>query len=340
MQIQESVPLAPLTTFGIGGPARFFARVKTVADLHRTLAFAKEKELKVFILGGGSNILINDAGFDGLVIKIEFGGVDIVRESGAALVVAAAGESWDKLVERLVQEELWGVENLSGIPGTVGGAVVQNIGAYGAVLSQTLEWVEVFDLLDERRKTLTKEVCKFEYRDSLFKQESAKYVILNAAFSLVETSNPNLTYKDLAERFKATTPSPAEIRTAVLDIRKNKFPDTGVEGTAGSFFKNPVVPPDEAKKLTARYPNMPVFVLPESPNIKISLAWLLDYRHGVLDMRNVRVGGARMFEKQFLVIAAEKNTTARDVKQLAKIVQEKVFVACGITVEPEVLFVV
>ncbi len=336
MTIEEQIKLSPHTTFDIGGPARFFVRVTNTAELFEALAFAKKHNYKVFILGGGSNILIDDEGFDGLVIKIELAGVELAREGTAALIVAAAGESWDTFVARTVEENLWGIENLSGIPGTVGGAVVQNIGAYGAALSQTLEWVEVLDRQTENIKTLTREACAFGYRDSIFKQNPGRYVVLHAAFSLSGVPNPNISYKDLQEQFKDKTPTIQEIRAAVLGVRKNKFPDLGKEGSAGSFFKNPVVPAAEAKKIAARYPGLPLFSLPESVDIKIPLGWLLDFHHGVLDMREARVGGARLFEKQFLVIAAEKKSTAADVKQLAKIVQEKVFATCGLSVENEV----
>ncbi|TSC69630.1 MAG: UDP-N-acetylmuramate dehydrogenase [Parcubacteria group bacterium Gr01-1014_56] len=336
MTIEKNIALFPLTTFGIGGPARYFALVQNIQEMREALAFANARAMKIFVLGGGSNVLIDDKGFDGLVLKIELKGVETVKEDGHMLIVAAAGESWDELVGRAVKENLWGIENLSGIPGSVGGAVVQNIGAYGSALSQTLEWVEVLDRESDSVKTLTKEACKFGYRDSIFKREPGRYVLLHAAFSLDSAPRPDLSYKDLALYFEGRVPSLGEIREAVIQIRKKKFPDLNFEGTAGSFFKNPVLSGEEAKKLALKYPGMPLFALPESPNIKIPLGWILDYRHGVLDLRDVRVGGARMFEKQFLVIATEKNTTAADVKELAKIVQEKILVACGISVEPEV----
>jgi UDP-N-acetylmuramate dehydrogenase len=166
-----------------------------------------------------------------------------------------------------------------------------------------------------------------------------RYVVLNAAFRLSLVPRPDLSYKDLATRFKDATPTLQELHDAVVEIRKNKFPDLAVEGTAGSFFKNPVLPLAEAKKLQEKYPEMPVFALPESTDIKIPLGWLLDYRHGVLDMREIKVGGARMYEKQFLVIAAAKNTVSSDIKALAREVQKKLFDVCGISVEPEVYFV-
>jgi UDP-N-acetylmuramate dehydrogenase len=199
--------------------------------------------------------------------------------------------------------------------------------------------VEALDREEGKIRTLTKEACRFGYRDSIFKQSPGRYVILHAAFALSAAPSPDVSYKDLASRFKGVAPSLEEIRDAVIEIRKNKFPDPAAEGTAGSFFKNPIVSADEAKKFAERYPGMPIFAMPESAEIKIPLGWLLDYRHHVLDMRDVTVGGARLYEKQYLVIAAERGTTAQSVKELAKIVQEKVLDACNLAIEPEVCIV-
>ncbi|MBC7836220.1 UDP-N-acetylmuramate dehydrogenase [Acetobacteraceae bacterium] len=335
MQIEENIPLAPLTTFGIGGEARFFARVHSTNELREVLAFGKEKNFPTFILGGGSNVLIDDAGFPGLVIKIELLGVEEKED----MFVAAAGESWDALVERTVKNGMWGIENLSGIPGTVGGAVVQNIGAYGSALSQTLEWLEVYDTHSGEEKRLTKEDYKSGYRDSIFKREPDRYVVLRVALKLSKTGTPDISYKDLALRFKDTPPSILDLRAAVLEIRAGKFPDLHIEGTAGSFFKNPVLPAEEAHKLQEKYPELPLFPLPESKDIKVPLGWFLDYRHGVIDMRSIKVGGARMYEKQFLVVVAERNSSSRDVKELARLVQEKVKNTCNLNIEPEVRIV-
>lgn len=333
MIIEENIPLGPLTTFGIGGNARFFVRVKSIEELKESLNFARDKKLTTFVLGGGSNVLIDDAGFDGLVIKIELRGVEEKEDT----LIAVAGESWDALVERAVAKGLWGIENLSGIPGTVGGAVVQNIGAYGQALSETLEWVDVYDTVAEEERQLTKTEYQSGYRDSIFKKEPGRYVIVRAALELRKNGKPVMSYKDLAERFKDQMPTLSQIRTAVLEIRANKFPNLRDEGTAGSFFKNPILPEAEARTLQAKYPNMPIFPLPESKDIKVPLGWFLDYRHKVIDARGLKVGGARMYEKQFLVLVATKGSSSRDVKTLASIVAQKVKDICGIDIEPEVM---
>jgi UDP-N-acetylmuramate dehydrogenase len=336
MSIEENVPLAPHTTFGIGGLARYLVLAQDEKEVYEGLVFAKEKQLPVLILGGGSNMLIDDAGFDGLVIKIEIQGIEIEAEQGVGgvIVVVGAGEGWDALVERTAQEGLWGMENLSGIPGTVGGAVAGNIGAYGQAQSQTLAWVEVWDMKAGEIKRFTNAECMFGYRESFFSIHSGSYIILRVAFTLTKTPKPELSYKDLTERFKdEKTPSLQAIREAVLTIRQGKFPDLDVEGTAGSFFKNPIVSKEVAEGLVARYPGLPIFAMPETEGVKVPLAWLLDR---VLNLKGFSMGGARLFEKQPLVVAAKKGTPSSDVLELAQKVIEKVKENFSISIEPEV----
>lgn len=336
MQIQENVPLAPLTTFGIGGDARYLVPAQDIKEMIEALSFAKKEGLSVLLLGGGSNMLMPDAGWQGLVIKIEIKGVEIeedTREASEKILIAGAGERWDGLVERAVEENLWGLENLSGIPGTVGGAVVQNIGAYGAALSQTCLWVEVLDTETGAIKKMSNAECAFEYRDSFFKHDAGRHVMLRAAFALSTTPKVNISYKDLAARFNDSSLSLNAIRDAVLLIRKGKFPDLSVEGTAGSFFKNPILSSAEAKLLKEKYPEMPLFDMPETAGVKVPLAWLLDK---VLSLKGTSVGGARLFEKQPLVIAAQKNTSSNDVRALAQKIKKEVKEKLQIDIEEEV----
>jgi len=334
MTIEKNVPLAPYTTFGIGGPALFLICVKNVEELKEALSFAAQKQLRVLVLGGGSNVVIEDSGFNGLVIKIEIKGIEIEQSAGGAVVTAGAGEGWDALVERTTQEGLWGIENLSGIPGTVGGAVVGNIGAYGQALSQKLEWVDALDRHTGIVQQFTNAECDFGYRESVFSKHADRYVVVRAAFLLTLMPTPELSYKDLAERFKdEKNPALFAIREAVLAIRHGKFPDLSVEGTAGSFFKNPIVTKEAADALVAQYPGLPVFAMPETSGVKIPLAWLLDR---VLNLKGFSVGGARLFEKQPLVVAAKKGTTSDEVIKLASVVTEKVKEKFSISIEPEV----
>ena len=324
MQIEEQVPLGPLTTFCIGGPARFLVRATNIEELKQSLDFSKSRNLEILLLGSGSNVLISDAGFDGLVIKIEFTGVEKENET----LIAAAGENWDALVERAVREELWGIENLSGIPGTVGAAPIQNIGAYGSEIKDTLTWVEAFDTQSGQTVRLKNADCAFGYRTSRFKKEPARFVVLRAAFVLKKNGAPNASYKDLAEISRLNLD---EIRGKVLAIRAGKFPDLKKEGTAGSFFLNPIVSAQKAAELLEKYPNLPNF--PAENGRKVSLAWLLD---NVLHVKGLSVGGARLYERQPLCIAASRGTSASDVAGLAKKVAELVQNKFKITIEPEV----
>lgn len=334
MEILENVPLAPCTTFVIGGPARYLALAQDDKEVCEAFAFAKAHSLPVFILGGGSNLLVDDTGYAGLVIKIELKGIDIEEgaEPDTKVVSAAAGEGWDELVERACAEGWWGLENLSGIPGTVGGAVVQNIGAYGAALSETVAWVEALDTATGAVKRLSNAECAFGYRDSIFKH-NPQLVVLRAAFALSTKPRPNTTYKDLAKLFTDPAVDIQAVRTAVLAIRKGKFPDLALEGTAGSFFKNPILPKVEADALKATYPEMPLFTMPETSGVKVPLAWLLD---NVLNLKGASVGGARLFERQPLVIAAKRNTQSNDVKALAEKIKKEVKEKLKINIEEEV----
>ncbi|MEK7613240.1 MAG: UDP-N-acetylmuramate dehydrogenase [Patescibacteria group bacterium] len=329
MSIEEKVPLAPYTTFHIGGPARFFARVRSVEELRKSLDFARDTKLATLVLGGGSNVLIDDAGFDGLVIKIELRG--ITEED--SMIIAGAGEEWDALVSYAIQKKLWGIENLSGIPGSVGGAVAGSIGAYGQAVAQTIAWVEVFDRDSGVVEKKNKAECAFGYRESIFGGPHAPLIILRAAFALHTVPKPELSYKDLKLRFADAAPSLAQIRETVLAIRKTKFPDLSEEGTAGSFFKNPIVRADEAEKLKKIYPEMPLFAIPEAEGVKIPLAWLLDR---VLDLKGMRIGGARLFEHQPLVIAVDTQASSHDVRMLAEHVKALVKEKFQIEIKEEV----
>ena len=332
MYIEENVPLAPFTTFQIGGPARFFVRATSVEDLREALAYAKEKDIKTLILGGGSNMLFDDEGFDGLVIKNEITGVEIEKTADGAILIAEAGENWDHVVARSVAEGLWGLENLSGIPGTVGAAPVQNIGAYGRELKDAFLWAEVLDVGSGRVVRMDAGACQFGYRMSLFKATPGRYAVLRVALRLLVHDTAHITYRDLAEAFQYdSVPSVVEVREAVLRIRARKFPDLTKEGTAGSFFLNPIVSKEKAAELRHAYPELPQF--PALQGTKLSLAWLLD---NVLNLRGFAVGSARLFEKQPLVIVASRNATSQDVITLMHSVMEKVQDIFSISLEEEV----
>ena len=245
------MPLAPLTTLGVGGPARYFVEARSEAEVIEAVEFARSRQLPLFVLGGGSNLVVADAGFSGLVLKI--GITDLSRFTaprGSVVFIAGAGVDWDALVARTVEANCAGLECLSGIPGTVGGTPVQNVGAYGQEVSETIREVRALDLRscgDQRRYRIAE--CGFAYRSSVFNTtERDRYVILQVSFELREGAKPSVGYADLRKFFadRAGEPTLAEVRAAVREIRHRKamliMPGDDDARSAGSFFKNPVVP--------------------------------------------------------------------------------------------------
>ncbi|MDB5190043.1 MAG: UDP-N-acetylenolpyruvoylglucosamine reductase [Parcubacteria group bacterium] len=336
MKIEENVVLAEHTTFKIGGPAKLFITCESVEDVENAVALARERDLAVYPLGEGSNVLASDEAIEKAVLRISIPGITYEKAGAQTRVTVGAGVTWDTLVDDVTDKGLWGLENLAGIPGTIGGAVVQNIGAYGAVFEDSVISIEVYDLATNSLRNLSREECLFGYRTSLFKQRAGSLIVTHATLELSDTPKPRLGYRDIEDYF-ADTPAPTlvEIRNAVRSIRAKKFPDLTTYGTAGSFFLNPVLPEEEAVRIAAKYPGMPLFPMPEG-GVKVPIAWFLDYRHNVLDMREVRVGKALVWPIQPLVLASEPGATAADVQALATLVIERMKEATGISISREV----
>lgn len=332
MIVRENVSLAPYTTFKIGGPARYFIEVASADEVCDAIKFAENKRLKLFVLGAGSNVLVPDEGISSVVLSLRGRVIDCSGER----IVADAGASWDSIVDAAVEIGLFGIENLALIPGSVGGAVVQNIGAYGAELSPSVEYVDVIDIKTCEQIRISGEHAKFAYRTSLFK-DSKDLIITRVGLRLSATGQLSLSYPDLAKARAdgVSLTTPAEVANAVRRIREGKFPQTDTAGTAGSFFKNPIITADKADELVRKYPGLPLFHQ-EDKNVKIPLAWLLDH---VLSMKGYKVGGARLYEKQPLVIVAEKGATASDVKKLADEITALVRNEIGVEIEREVEYI-
>lgn len=334
MTILENEPLAPRTTFKVGGSVRFLVEVETAAEVPEAFLFARARDLPTFILGGGSNVLADDGLALGVCIVPKIIGVTREHSERGEICVAGAGESWDGFVTFAIEHSLWGVENLSGIPGSVGGAVVQNAGAYGAEIADTLAWVEAYDTLQGVVRRLSRQECAFGYRRSCFKDEPGRFVILHVAFLLASVGVPNVAYRDLAEHFSGVTNiALSDIRNAVLAIRAGKFPDLSAEGTAGSFFKNPSIPIAEASLFAERYRGVPVFENDDGATMKLSLAWLFDR---VLGLRGLTVEHVRAYERQPLVIVVQRGATARDVRTFARDIQKRAHDELALSIEPEV----
>ncbi|MBI5385833.1 MAG: UDP-N-acetylmuramate dehydrogenase [Verrucomicrobia bacterium] len=336
MKIQERVPLSQHTTLRTGGPARYFVEAVSLEEVREAVRLAQRHGLPTRLLGSGSNVLASDAGFDGVVIKMATRGIQETASGNSTVVVTAeAGESWDALVEFAVARGLGGLEAMSLIPGTVGAAVIGNIGAYGAEVKDTLQWAEAMDLRSGRNCQFAADECRFSYRWSHFKTaEGRGFVITRAAFALRRDAAPNLRYKDVREKLAASgvaEPTIRDVREAVISIRQGKLPDLARIGTAGSFFKNPVLPRDRYEALAIRFPGLPGF--DEGNGLrKVPLGWILDKVCGMKGLQRGRVG---THPDQALVIVNDGGT-ATEVEALAYEIATAVKETTGITIEWEV----
>ncbi len=333
--IEEKVPLSGLSTFKVGGEASYLYRVSDEGELKAAIAYAKQENLPILILGGGSNMLFSEEGFKGLVIKLEMKGIKAEEEDGCVLVNTKAGEEWDAFVAWTLERGYFGLENLSAIPGTVGAAPIQNIGAYGVEAKDYIKSVEVFDTETNSFKELSAAECRFGYRTSLFKlNEGKNYIVTGVVWRLSKTPDIKISYKDLTKYFEGKElPTPLEVRAAVTEIRKGKFPDLEMFGTAGSFWKNIICDKSAANKLKAEYPDMPVYDAGEGKS-KISTAYILDK---VCGLKNFREGNVGLYEKQTLVVVNYGGATADEIKSFVKKIKNIVKEKINIDLEAEVV---
>lgn len=336
MNVREQEPLHRHTTLRTGGPARFYIETTSEADIQEAVRFAQARGLPDFVLGDGSNVLARDMGFDGVVIRIATHGIRTLEvASGMVEFTAEAGEVWDELVAIAVRRGFYGLENLSLIPGTVGAAVIGNIGAYGAEVRQTLRWAEALDRRTGMVRRFFREECEFGYRRSFFKTpEGRHFIVVRAAFVLQSEGNLKTVYPDLADYLAArgiSSPTLAMVREAVISIRRRKLPDTSRIGTAGSFFKNPVVSRAEYQALAGRHPGLPGYD-EGGDRVKVPLGWILDKVCGV---KGIRAGHVGTHPEQALVIVNEGGT-ATEVEVFADHLAQAVHSQTGLTVEWEV----
>jgi len=343
MEIQENIPLAPLTTLGVGGEARFFAKAETVHDVKQAVDFARGRKLPLFVLGGGSNLLVSDHGWDGLVVQAGILGIEERPEKSQTIFYVGAGVNWDEFVARGVARNCGGVECLSGIPGSVGGTPVQNVGAYGQEVSETIVSVLTFDLHENRVRELKAAECGFRYRASIFNtSRRGRYVILRVTYRLASDGAASLRYADLQRYFAGRgTPALGSVREAVLKIRASKgmVIRPGDPGTAGSFFKNPVLTAVQHEQLARRAAERGLEV-PSYPALasqrKISAAWLVEnsgFQKGYIR------GKAGISSKHALAIVNLGGATAAQIVALKDEIQAGVEEAWGVRLEPEPVFV-
>jgi UDP-N-acetylmuramate dehydrogenase len=349
VHLLENIPLAPLTTIKVGGMARYFVEAKDPGEVQEAVTFARSRALPLFVLGGGSNLVVADSGWPGLVLKIAVGGI-VQRggrdEDGKVIFEAGAGESWDKFVSRAVMARCAGVECLSGIPGSVGGTPVQNVGAYGQEVAETIVSVQVFDLRDGEIRELCREACGFSYRSSIFNtSESGRFIVLGVSYALTPEGKPRIRYADLERHFagRETTPDLAETREAVRHIRALKGmlivagdPDCL---SAGSFFKNPVISPEQhedlRKRATAKGLTLPSYPALEKSK-KISAAWLVEHSGFA---KGYGMGRAGISSKHALALVNRGAATAAEVIALKDQIQHRVEEIWGIHLEPEPVMV-
>lgn len=343
LKIENDVPLAPFTTLGIGGRASRFVRAVSEEHIAAAVKYASENGFPLFILGGGSNIVVSDEGFEGLVLQIGLKGIEFDRDvGGRVLARVAAGEDWDGFVAVCVEQGLAGIECLSGIPGFVGGTPVQNVGAYGQEVSEAIRFVRCFDRKELKFVELSKAECGFEYRKSIFNSTMRdRYIVTAVEFELEKGGEPRVAYKDLAERFAGRTPELEELRNAVIEIRRNKSmvidPDDSNSRSAGSFFKNPLVPKNAIEEIAGRLgiEKVPHFRV-DDETVKIPAAWLIEqagFRKGF------RMGNAGISKKHSLAIVNCGGATAKEVISLSDEIRRVVLEKFDVELQTEPVFV-
>jgi UDP-N-acetylmuramate dehydrogenase len=345
LKIESQVELASLTTLGVGGPALHFVRALDETELRDALAWAKQRALDVRVLGGGSNIVVADSGFAGLVIDLALRGVRIQNLGAEVEIRAAAGEPWDEFVAATVSRGYQGLECLSGIPGRVGATPIQNVGAYGQDVSETITQVAAIDTIRNTLRTFSKEECQFSYRYSWFKsKEPGRYIVTEVSFRLHPQLPATLRYAELERHFQQlgnATPSLAEVREAVLQLRRAKSmlidKSDANSRSCGSFFVNPVLGAAQFSAFLARAANhdrVPHFPQADG-RVKLSAGWLIEQAGFARGMRDGAVG---LSTKHALALVAHEGARAADVARFAARLQLGVLERFGVQLEPEPVF--
>lgn len=350
--VVENFPLAPMTTFGVGGPARWFAEASSVGELRELLRWREAESLELLVLGGGSNLLVADEGFPGLVLRVALRGVEFGSYGGRAIATAAAGEPWDGFVAACVDRGLAGVECLSGIPGCVGAAPIQNIGAYGQEVAETIVGVDVIDVSTGAQRRLSKSECGFAYRDSVFKREArGRFVVVAVSFALRDDGIAAVRYPELArelERRGASDATLADARSAVIAIRAAKAmvidPAEPDSRSAGSFFTNPLVDASSLSRVeqlvAAHAGREKAGAMPRYPagegRVKLSAAWLIEAAGFA---KGYARGAARISGKHALALVNGGGASAADIAVLAREIRDRVEARFGVTLVAEPVLV-
>lgn len=313
MDIHTNIPLKNYTTMRLGGNARFMTEVHSPTEIQEICRKAVSQNLPVFILGGGSNVIVKDEGYDGIVVRNRIAGFEVIAdEPGAVTIKIGAGEDWDKTVRKTVDMNLSGIEAMSAIPGTAGAAPVQNVGAYGQEIADTLVSLEAYDKKTDRFVILESTDCGFSYRHSIFRgSEAGRYVITSITIKLYKSAPQPPFYAAIQEYFdehKITIYTPQIVRDAVIEIRKNKLPDPKITPNTGSFFKNAIVEDWQLADLKKEYPDMPTYDMPDG-RFKIPTGWLIQQA----GLKGQTLHGMRIHDKNALVLINESATSYADL---------------------------
>lgn len=339
MQIIENKPLEEYNTFHLKASARYFTEINSTNELSELLADPKWKETPRLILGGGSNVLFTQ-NVDALVIRIAIKGITIIREDQKSVEIkVGAGELWHNFVLYCVEHGYAGVENLSLIPGTVGAAPMQNIGAYGVEIKEVVKELEGIEIETGTIRRFTNEECQFGYRESIFKKElKGKYIITSVTFQLSKTPDFKISYGDIQKTLAANGVKEISIQRiseAVIQIRKSKLPDPAEIGNAGSFFKNPEIPTSEYEQLKARFSELPGYPTASPDFTKVPAGWLIEKA----GWKGYKEGQAGVHAKQALVLVNYGGATGNQIKELSEKVQASVWENFSIRLTPEVNFI-
>ena len=346
MLLQENIPLAPLTTFKVGGPARYLVHATTADEVIEAIQFSHSKNLPLFVLGGGSNLVISDKGWPGLVLQIGIQGIEENSRDGKTLFEVGAGMEWDKFVGHAVGKKFAGIECLSGIPGSVGGTPVQNVGAYGQEVAETIDSVQALEVETLQARKIEKQECGFSYRTSIFNStQRGRYIILKTTYLLRPNDTPKIEYADLKKYFAGwhEQPTLSDTRDAVRKIRASKgmliTPGDPDCQSAGSFFKNPILSAEQHDELL-RHAALKGLQVPSYPALetqkKVSAAWLVEHSGF---SRGFIVGRAGISRKHALAIVNRDNATAADIIALKEEIQSRVKEIWGVRLEPEPVMV-
>lgn len=337
MDIHTNIPLKNYTTMRLGGNARFMTEVHTLDEVATICTNATSQQLPLFVLGGGSNIIVHDEGFDGIIVRNRIPGFEVINDTASETTIKiGAGENWDDAVRRTVEMNLSGIEAMSAIPGTAGAAPVQNVGAYGQEIADTLISLEAYDTQESQHVTLQAADCEFSYRHSIFRGRAAgRYIITSITIKLYKSAPQPPFYAAVQAYFDAnniTLFTPQIVRDAVIAIRKDKLPDPTITPNTGSFFKNAIIEDWQMDELRTQYPDIPSYDMPDG-KYKIPTGWLIEQA----GLKGQTLHGMRVHNKNALVLINESATSYQDLADARSEIIGKVRDTFRIIIEQEPL---